>query len=66
MVDIDKIISYESGDMNREETIVFFAEMIETGDAYRLQGHYQRVANMLIDNGIISEEGDVLVTGEEY
>ena len=35
---VSKIIQYEAGNMNEEETIEFFQELIDTGMAYTLQG----------------------------
>ena len=51
MIDINKIIKYESGEMDQEETISFFQELIDTGHAWRLQGHYGRTALRLIEYG---------------
>ena len=51
-VDIDKIMTYESGEMSEEEVIQFFQELIDTGLAWRLQGHYGRVASGLIKAGL--------------
>ena len=56
---IDKIISYESGEMSHDEILDFFAELVETGFINALQGHYQRTAHDLIEQGIISEDGEV-------
>lgn len=48
---VNKIISYESGEMDRDETIAFFQELIDTGMAWQLQGHYGRTAAALIEAG---------------
>ena len=48
-VDVNKIIAYENGDMSQEETIEFFQELIDTGAAWQLQGHYGRTALKLIE-----------------
>jgi hypothetical protein len=52
MVDVNKIIDYESGDLSDDETIEIFQELINTGLAWSLQGHYGRVAKHLIENGL--------------
>ena len=52
MIDINKIIKYESDEMDQEETISFFQELIDTGHAWRLQGHYGRTALRLIEYGL--------------
>lgn len=41
---VDKIIKYEQGEMNEEEIFEFFAELVETGLAWQLQGNYGRTA----------------------
>jgi hypothetical protein len=48
---VNKIISYESGEMDEAETIEFFQELINTGLAWQLQGHYGRTAAALIEAG---------------
>lgn len=51
---IDKIIAYESGEMDEDEMIEFFQELVSTGDINHLQGSYSRQAQSLIDAGLIS------------
>jgi len=57
---LDRIIEYEDGEMHEGQKRDFFADLIQTGDAWRLQGHYQRTAEAYIDAGIISKDGVVL------
>jgi len=49
---VDKIIRYESGEMTEEETISFFQELINSGMCWKLQGHYGRTAQFLIEEGV--------------
>lgn len=49
----DEIITYEEGEMNVERAIVFFQELVDTGLAWTLQGHYGRTAKALIETGHI-------------
>ena len=49
---VDKIIAYESGEMNEEEVAEFFQELINTGMVFQLQGQYGRTAKALIEQGI--------------
>ncbi len=49
---VDKIIRYETGQMDEAETIQFFQELINSGLAWSLQGHYGRVASTLIEEGL--------------
>ena len=53
---IDKIIRYEQGEMDPEETLEFFQELVNTGLAWQLQGHYGRTAQALINEGLIEEK----------
>lgn len=52
MPDIDKIIRYEAGEMDEIETLEFFQAMINSGDVWKLQGHYGRTAARLIEAGL--------------
>jgi hypothetical protein len=53
MIDVGKIIEYESGEMDDAHMIAFFQEMIDDGSVWQLQGHYGRTAQRLIDAEII-------------
>ena len=57
---VDKIMAYESGELEADKTLKLFAELIKTGQAWSLQGHYGRVARSLIDEGYISIKGKIL------
>ncbi len=49
---VDKIMRYEAGEMaDHEEVAAFFQELIDTGLAWKLQGHYGRTASALIEAG---------------
>lgn len=48
---VEKIIDFESGDMDDEQIIAFFQELIDTGMAWSLQGMYGRMAQNLINEG---------------
>ena len=52
MAKIEDIINYEQGGMSDEEVITFFQELINTGEAWSLQGHYGRMAMTLINEGL--------------
>jgi len=49
---VDKIIQYENDGMTEEETISFFQELINSGLCWKLQGHYGRTAQFLIEEGV--------------
>jgi len=54
---IDKIIAYESGELNNEGILELFSELIKSGQAWHLQGCYGRQAQALIDKGLIDRQG---------
>ena len=54
---INRIIDYESGLLDEEETLELFTDLIKTGLAWKLQGHYGRTASSLIRSGVIDMEG---------
>jgi len=47
-----KVIAYEQDELNEEETVELFQELIDNGMAWSLQGHYGRTATNLIENGL--------------
>jgi hypothetical protein len=47
------------------EVLEAWSHLIKTGLCWRLQGFFGRSAASLIENGIISKEGEILVTEEE-
>lgn len=51
MLNIDKLIKYENGELSHEEMIALFQSLIDSGDVWLLQGSYGRTAQALIDNG---------------
>lgn len=54
MIDVDKIIAYESGNLSDDDTVALFQDLVDTGLAWSLQGHYGRTATTLIDAGLVN------------
>jgi len=52
---VNQIMKYEAGLMEEPEFFQFFQQLINTGLVWKLQGHYGRVAQNLIDEGICNE-----------
>jgi len=51
---IGQIIEFEDGLLTEEQTVDLFNDLIETGLIYQLQGHYGRMAQAMIDAGLIA------------
>ena len=50
---VEKIQKYEEGTLPTKEMINFFQELVNSGLAWNLQGHYGRMAELLIEHGDI-------------
>lgn len=48
---LDRMIAWEEGELDFEETVALFQELIDTGLAWQLQGMYGRAAMDLIRAG---------------
>jgi len=51
---IGKIIDYEADTLDEAETVKLFQHLVDTGMAWRLQGHYGRTAEALISEGKVT------------
>lgn len=58
-MDLGKIMAWENGEMNDEDTAIFFQELINSGLCWKLQGCYGRMAKDLIEAGICYEKENV-------
>jgi len=56
-----RIMDYEMGEMSGPDVIRLFSDLVRNGQAWTLQGTYGRTAGMLIKNGALDENGDILV-----
>lgn len=51
---IDAISAYEAGELDGEETVKLFQELVNSGLAWQLQGSYGRTAEQMISAGYIT------------
>lgn len=49
---MDRITAYECGELSDEGTITLFQALIDSGLAWKLQGHYGRTALALVKVGL--------------
>ena len=54
MDQVEKIMAYESGELEEHEMLELFQELVDSGLAWKLQGHYGRTAKMLIEAGYVN------------
>lgn len=52
---VSRIMRYETGEASEQEVIELFQELINSGMAWSLQGHYGRMASHLIEQGVCNE-----------
>lgn len=48
-----RIVEYEQGKLDEQQTIQLFQELIDSGLIMQLQGHYQRFASQLLQAGLV-------------
>ncbi len=51
----ERIIEYEQGELNQDQTIQLFQELFDSGLVWNLQGHYGRLCYQLLEAGLISD-----------
>ena len=57
-VSVSKIMQYENGELNDEETVELFQKLIDTGLAWQLQGHYGRTAVQFLEAGFCNHPNE--------
>lgn len=65
MINVEKMMDFEADELNAEDTLEFFAELIHTGAAWELQGIYGLTAKGYITAGLITPMGEVTAYGYE-
>jgi hypothetical protein len=51
---VGRIIAFEQGDLDHDEVVELFQELVDTGMAWSLQGCYGRFAANLIEAGEVT------------
>ena len=59
MNNLEAIIAYEQGELDDAGVIELFQNLIDTGMAWTLQGHYGRTATALIEAGHCSPKSNI-------
>jgi hypothetical protein len=54
MDQLDKMIEWEQGTLNEDDTVALFQELVNSGLAWQLQGCYGRQAMALINAGLVT------------
>lgn len=62
---VSKIIAFEQDDLGPSGILELFAELIKSGQAWRLQGSYGRMAFDLIEAGMITRDGEITDVGRD-
>lgn len=50
---LDMMMAYENGELDMDNTVVLFQNLIDSGLIFALQGNYMRTARDLVDAGLI-------------
>ena len=50
----ERIVQYEQGELDEQQTIQLFQELLDSGMIMHLQGHYVRFAAQLLEAGLIT------------
>lgn len=54
---LGRIMDYESGQLDEDDAIQLFQDLIDSGLAWKLQGNYGRTAQRLIEAGLCRADG---------
>lgn len=50
---VDRLIAYEDGELDDDDVLDLFQDLVDSGLAWGLQGSYGRMAVYLIERGLI-------------
>lgn len=52
---LDLMIAFENGELDFDEVVELFQQLVDSGLAWRLQGTYGRTAAALIEEGYVTQ-----------
>jgi hypothetical protein len=61
---LNQLMAYEAGQLDEAHMIIFFQQLVDTGLAWQLQGHYGRIAQQLIRQGLLTLQPKGSTSGE--
>lgn len=56
---ISDIVDFEMGSLGDRDSLILFAHLVKSGQAWVMQGYYGRMASSLIKVGLITPQGEV-------
>ena len=54
---IEQMMAFENGELDEEQTVALFQQLVDSGMAWQLQGSYGRTAHNLIQKGLVRLPG---------
>jgi hypothetical protein len=64
MNDLDDIMAYEAGELDHAAEVALFQRLVNSGLAWKLQGHYGRVARSMLAAGEITSPFQVIADSD--
>lgn len=55
---LDQILRYEQDELNNQEVIELFQNLVDSGLVWELQDHYKHTARYMINEGYIRKQED--------
>ena len=56
---IGDVLAFECGELDEDATVILFQRLVDNGAAWKLQGSYGRMAQAMIDAGLIYDSKEV-------